>query len=164
MNHLIKYVLKPVNPVILSKQFAFLLNWYEICHPLRKYMKQPRVIQRFSSLMLATLLLFTAVWGNSNTAQANALAAKKAVGEQAKSGKSTHSPSDAQLSAAQFEAVVTPALKVGDSGQSAFLLPTPTLIILLLLSVALLRHFTLPHFYFSYFRHVFGHHIATNAP
>ena len=126
-------------------------------------MKQPRVIQRFSSLMLATLLLFTAVWGHSNNVLSETVAAQKIVAEHAKSDKATN-PTKAQLSSAQFEAVVTPAIQLGDSGQSTFLLPAPTLIILLLLSVALLRHFTLPHFYFSYFRHVFGHHIATNAP
>lgn len=146
-----------------GRRLALFQNWCEICRPPRNYMKQPRAIQRFSSLMLATLLLFTAVWGHSNAAQQQTLAAQKAVAEHAKAGKATNS-TDAQLSTAQFEAVVTPAIQLGDSGQSAFLLPAPTLIILLLLSVALLRHFTLPHYYFSYFRHVFGHHIATNAP
>lgn len=126
-------------------------------------MKQPRVIQRLSSLMLAFLLLFTAVWGYNNVTQQKTLSEKKAVAERAKSGKATN-PDEAQLSAAQFEAVVTPAVKVGDSGQTAFLLPAPTLVLLLLLSMPLLRYFTFPHFYFAYFRHVFGHHIATNAP
>ncbi|AKD58837.1 hypothetical protein SD10_27830 [Spirosoma radiotolerans] len=112
--------------------------------------------------MLATLLLFTAVWGHGNLTQAKV--AHKAVAGQAKSGKATDAPASAKLSTAQYEAVVTPAIQLGESGQSAFLLPAPTLLILLLLSVPLLRFFTLPHFYFSYFRHVFGHHIATNAP
>ncbi|GAB3987517.1 hypothetical protein GCM10028807_07930 [Spirosoma daeguense] len=127
-------------------------------------MKQPRIIQRLSSLLLATLLLFTAVWSHGAMKE-NVLTAKKAVAQQTQSGKSTnHDDNNAQLSAAQFEAVVTPAIQLGDSGQTAFLLPAPALVILLLLSVPLLRHFTLPHFYFSFFRHVFGHHIATNAP
>lgn len=126
-------------------------------------MKKTRVVQRFSSLMLATLLLFTAVWGYGNVTPVKPIAAQKAATEHAKSGKADNS-TEAQLNTAQFEAVVTPAIQLGDSGQSAFLLPAPTLVILLLLSVALLRHFTLPHFYFSYFQHVFGHHIATNAP
>ena len=125
-------------------------------------MRQPRVIQRLSSLGLAILLLFAAVGGHL-TAQTNARPTPKAVTEQTKSGKATH-PKAAQLSASQFEAVVMAAFQLGDSGQTAFLLPAPTLLILLLLSVPLLRYYTLPHFYFSYFRHVFGHHIATNAP
>ena len=120
-------------------------------------MKQPRIIQRLSGLFLATLLLFTAVCGHGSTAQA------KATHAQAKSGKSSQSK-EAQLHETQFEAVVAPAVELGDSGQTAFLLPAPTLVIFMLLSVVLLRHFTFPHFYFSYFRHVFGHHIATNAP
>ena len=128
-------------------------------------MKQSRVIQRLSSLLLATLLLFMAVWGYSNVAQQKALAAKKAVTAHTKSSKMQNtSPSDAQLSTAQFEAVVSPAVQLGESGQTAFLLPAPALLFLLLLSVPILRYFTLPHFYFSYFSHVFGHHIATNAP
>ena len=114
--------------------------------------------------MLATLLLFTAVWGQRNAFPTNAPVTQHATKHaKAKSEKATN-PEQAKLSTAQFEAVVTPAVQLGDSGQSAFLLPAPTLIILLLLSVALLHYFTLPHFYFSYFRHVFGHHIATNAP
>ncbi|WP_338873818.1 hypothetical protein WBJ53_31535 [Spirosoma sp. SC4-14] len=128
-------------------------------------MKQPRIIQRLSSLLLATLLLFSAMQGYSSMANQQALAAKKAVAEQSKAGKTPDShTSDAQLSAAQFEAVVTPAITLDGGSQTAFLLPVPTLVILLLLSVPLLRHFTLPHFYFSYFKYVFGHHIATNAP
>ena len=105
-------------------------------------MKQPRVIHRLSSLMLATLLLFTAVWGYGNVTQAKSVVAHKAVTEQTKSGKETNAPASAKLTTAQFEAVVAPAVQLGESGQSAFLLPAPTLLILLLLSVPLLRFFT----------------------
>jgi hypothetical protein len=127
-------------------------------------MKQPRLIQRVSSLTLAVLLLVTAMWGptalvtkrhSNQTVLAGAVKTEKA----AKSEKAT-----AQVSAKSLEAVVAPAVQLADSGQTAFLLPAPTLTILLLLSVPLLRHFNLPHFYFSFFQHVFGHHIATNAP
>lgn len=126
-------------------------------------MKQPRIIQRLSGLFLATLLLFTAVCGHGNTVHTKVPHAQKSVAEPTKSGKPSQS-NEAQLYETQFEAVVAPAVQLGDSGQTAFLLPAPTLVIFMLLSVVLLRHFTLPHFYFSYFRHVFGHHIATNAP
>jgi hypothetical protein len=127
-------------------------------------MKQPRIIQRVSSLSLAVILLITAMWGpvafvtKRDTAQ-KVVAGLAKADKAAKPEKAT-----AQLSAKSLEAVVAPAVQLGDSGQTVFLLPAPTLIILLLLSVPLLRHFTLPHFYFSFFRHVFGHHIATNAP
>lgn len=126
-------------------------------------MKQPRVIQRLSSLLLATLLLFTTVYGQSRVVQTQAPNGQKVAAEHAKAGKPAK-PTDAQLHETKFEAVVAPAVVLGDSGQTAFLLPAPALIFFLLLSVVLLRHFTLPHFYFAYFRHVFGHHIATNAP
>jgi hypothetical protein len=128
-------------------------------------MKQPRTIRRLSSLLLAVLVLFTAASGRHSVVTEGALVVKKVVAEKATGGKAaTSKPEEAKLSAAQLEAVVTPAVQIGGSAQTAFLLPAPTLIILLLLSVVLLRHFTLPHFYFSYFKHVFGHHIATNAP
>ncbi len=131
-------------------------------------MKQPRVIQRLSSLALAVLLLFTAVWGQGGLAKQGASLTKPSVNsavEPVKAGKATKSaPDEAQLSTAQFEAVVTPVVQIGGSGQTFFLLPTPTLVILLLLSVPLLRYFTLPHYFFSYFRHVFGCTIAPNAP
>lgn len=127
-------------------------------------MKQPRLIQRVSSLTLAVLLLVTAMWGPAALVNKRDTA-QKAVAGFVKAQKATESEkATAQLSAKSLEAVVAPAVQLGDSGQTAFLLPAPMLTILLLLSVPLLRHFTLPHFYFSFFQHVFGHHIATNAP
>ncbi len=130
-------------------------------------MKQPRVIQRLSSFALAVLLLFTAVWGHDGLAQQTLRIEKSAdaVANHAKSQKAGDTQStEAQLSVAQFEAVVTPAPIVGGGSQTAFLLPAPTFMILLLLSVPLLRHFTFPHYFFSYLRYVFGHAIAPNAP
>ena len=132
-------------------------------------MKQPRVIHRLSSFMLAILLLFTAVWGHDGLARQTLQMEKAAnVADQTKSQKASDARDDAQstaqLSAAQFEAVVMPSPTVGGGGQTAFLLPTPTFMILMLLSVPLLRHFTFPHYFFSYLRYVFGHAIAPNAP
>jgi len=130
-------------------------------------MKQPRVIHRLSGLLLAFLLLFTAVWSPGGLAQQQAAATKaRAVAHQAaKSGKTQDAhQDDVKLSAAGFEAVAAPAISIDGGNQTIFLLPAPTLLILLLLSVLLLRHFTLPHYFFSYFRHVFGHAIAPNAP
>ena len=130
-------------------------------------MKQPRVIHRLSSFTLAVLLLFTAVWGHDGLAR-QALQTKKAadaVAAHAKATKAKDSQStDNQLRAAQFEAVVMPAPTVSGGNQTAFLLPALTCMILLLLSVPLLRHFTFPHYFFSYLRYVFGHAIAPNAP
>ena len=147
---------------------AHLPKWYEICHPLTDFMKQPRVIQRLSGLFLAILLLFTAVWGHDGLVQQQVVQTKKAATatashEKTRKADGTQS-TDAQLSAAQFEADVVPAPTVGGGNQTAFLLPAPALMILLLLSVPLLRHFTFPHYFFSYLRYVFGHAIAPNAP
>ena len=130
-------------------------------------MKQPRVIHRLSGLTLAFLLLFTAVWSPGGLAykQATQTKAKAVTQHVAKSGKAQSAQQDeVKLSAAGFEAVAAPAINIDGGNQTVFLLPTPTLLILLLLSVPLLRHFTLPHYFFSYFRHVFGHAIAPNAP
>lgn len=132
-------------------------------------MKQPRVIHRLSSLTLAILLLFTAVWGHDGLArQTVQIETAAKVAGQTKSpktdGAQDNAQSTAQLSAAQFEAVVMPAPTVGGGSQTAFLLPAPTFMILMLLSVPLLRHFTFPHYFFSYLRYVFGHAIAPNAP
>ena len=130
-------------------------------------MKQPRVIQRLSSFTLAVLLLFTAVWGHDGLVRQTLQTEKaaNAVAGHTKSQKADDAQSTgAQLSAAQFEAVVMPAPTVGGGSQTAFLLPAPTFMILLLLSVPLLRHFTFPHYFFSYLRYVFGHAIAPNAP
>lgn len=130
-------------------------------------MKQPRVIHRLSGLLLASLLLFTAVWSPGGLARRQAAATKaKAVTQHAaKSAKAQDGHQDeVRLSAAGFEAVAAPAISIDGGNQTIFLLPAPTLLILLLLSVLLLRHFTLPHYFFSYFRHVFGHAIAPNAP
>lgn len=130
-------------------------------------MNHPRVIHRLSGLLLASLLLFTAVWSPGGLAYKQAAATKaKAVAQHAaKSGKTQGTHQDeTKLSAAGFEAVAAPAITIDCGNQTVFLLPAPTLLILLLLSVPLLRHFTLPHYFFSYFRHVFGHAIAPNAP
>lgn len=130
-------------------------------------MKQPRVIQRLSSLLLAVLLLFTAAWGPAGLADRQSAPTPKAATKGVKANKpaSSSKSDETRVKAAGFEAVVTPAVTVHDgAGQTAFLLPAPTLLILLLLSVPLLRRFGLPHYYFAYFRHVFGHAIAPNAP
>ena len=130
-------------------------------------MKQPRVIYRLSGLLLAFLLLFTAVWSPGGLAHKQSAATKaKAVAQHtAGSGKAQDAHQDeVKLSAAGFEAVAAPAMSIDGGSQTIFLLPAPTLLILLLFSVLLLRRFTLPHYFFSYLRHVFGHAIAPNAP
>ncbi|TAE31458.1 MAG: hypothetical protein EAZ91_07690 [Cytophagales bacterium] len=130
-------------------------------------MKRQRVIWvRSVSLLLAGLLLFLAGWGR--TALANETAGKAAMHKAVTAPKTDKSQADApaetQLSAAQFDAVVTPATSF-DFGETIWLLPPPVMAVLLLLAaVTVLIRFSEPYFYFSYFRHVFGHFIAPNAP
>lgn len=128
-------------------------------------MKRQRItLVRSVSLVLAALLLFLAGWGNTSI---NPKAVSKAPEQKAaaqKSGKTTDMPAGAEISAATFEAVVTPATSF-DFGQSIWLLPPPVMAVLLLLATVTVRlSFTDPYFYFSYFRNVFGHFIAPNAP
>ena len=124
-------------------------------------MKEKRVILfRSISLSLVAVLLFLAAGGHTLT-HTTAKAALAKIEKATKSGKST--PADPQLSAAPTDAVVTPAVSF-DFGQSIFLIPQPFVLLFLLLAVAILRQFTLPHYFFSYLRHVFGHYIAPNAP
>ena len=122
--------------------------------------KQRNDITRLLSLFLTGLLLLMAVGGPAWTTvpqQAN-----KTVESTRKAAKSTDHAQDAVLKTASFEAVVTPAVSFGFA-QVVYLLP-PALQLLLLEQPKIPRLFEVPYFYFSYFRHVFGHHIATNAP
>ena len=124
-------------------------------------MKEKRVILfRCISLALVFLLLFLAAGGNAVT-QAHTLTKVAKTEKALTPGKSI--PAEAQLSAAPADAVVTPAVSF-DFGQSIFLIPQPIVLLFLLLTVAILRQFMLPHYFFSYLRHVFGHYIAPNAP
>lgn len=112
---------------------------------------------RWSSLLLASLMLFLAGW--SHELPMASTSARKDVAAQKKTG----APVETKVQATSLIAVVTPAVSF-DFIQTAYLLPPPVLVLLLLAVVPLLRIFTIPYFYFSYFRHVFGHYIAPNAP
>lgn len=134
-------------------------------------MKRQRIILvRSVSLALAGLLLFLAGWGHLSimVGKAGDIPVEKAAIAQ-KAGKTasanqTNAPAETQLSAASFEAVVTPATSF-DFGETVWLLPPPVMAVLLLLAAVTVRFVVSePYFYFSYFRHVFGHFIAPNAP
>lgn len=132
--------------------------------------RQRHVLVRSVSLVMATLLLFLAGWGNTPMlvkAADKAPVQKAAIDQKADQPVPTDradAPAEAQLSAAAFEAVVTPATSF-DFGQSIWLLPPPVMAVLLLLATVTVRlTLTEPYFYFSYFRHIFGHFIAPNAP
>ncbi len=125
-------------------------------------MKSSRnILVRWSSLLLASLMLFLAGWSHELTSLTSGTTKKTSAQQQA--GKKAGAPAEAKIQAASFEAVVTPASSF-DFTQAIYLLPAPVFVFLLLVAASLLRIFTIPYFYFSYFRHVFGHFIAPNAP
>jgi hypothetical protein len=129
-------------------------------------MTQSRSITRFVSLFLAGLLLLTATVGPSN---GRTVPVKTAVATQktAKSGKATKTtppkPPTATVSEAGFEGLITSAASF-DFGPLVLLLPASMTMAWLRLSVPRLPRRQTPHYFFAYFRHVFGHFIAPNAP
>lgn len=134
-------------------------------------MKRQRIVLvRSVSLLLVGLLLFLAGWGHTSAGlqTVGKVPVQKAVTDQ-KAVKSdpadrTSAPTETQISSAAFEAVVTPATSF-DFGETIWLLPPPVMAVLLLLASVSIRILpTEPYFFFSYFRHVFGHFIAPNAP
>jgi hypothetical protein len=130
--------------------------------------RQRLVLVRSVSLALVGLLLFLAGWGNTSMGQKTAAKAPvQKTGTAQKAGKTatgTDTPADTQVSTASFEAVVTPATSF-DFGETVWLLPPPVMAVLLLLAAVTVRFVVSePYFYFSYFRNVFGHFIAPNAP
>ncbi|WP_266368577.1 hypothetical protein [Tellurirhabdus rosea] len=123
-------------------------------------MKQrPSDIIRYLSLFLTGLLLLLAAGGPALTG-AGAVA-KPVVAKEQKAGKPVQMP-ETIVKGASFEAVVTPAASF-DFAQAVYLLP-PVVQLLVPEQPKITRAFEVPYFYFSYFRHVFGHHIAANAP
>lgn len=134
-------------------------------------MKRQRIVLvRSVSLLLVGLLLFLAGWGHASAGlqTVGKVPVQKAVADQ-KAVKPdpadrTSAPTETQISSAAFEAVVTPATSF-DFGETIWLLPPPVMAVLLLLASVSIRILpTEPYFFFSYFRHVFGHFIAPNAP
>ncbi|RCR67290.1 MULTISPECIES: hypothetical protein [Larkinella] len=115
---------------------------------------------RLMSLFLTGLLLLVASGGPS-WLSVEQLPAKQTVQTPKKEKKAA----DAQqvvVQATSFDAVVTPALTFGFA-QAVYLLPPPVLFFVLKQTV-IPRYSEVPYFYFSFFRYVFGHHIAINAP
>jgi len=140
---------------------AFLLNYYEIRKLLDKTMTQrPSRSTRLFSLFLSGILLLLAAGGPVWTQVQTTV--PESVAEAQKAKKTAEAPAETVVKAASFEAVVTPAVSFGFA-QAVYLLP-PVVRFLAAQPAKLPRLFEVPYYYFSYFRHVFGHHIATNAP
>lgn len=115
---------------------------------------------RLTSLFLTGLLLLVASGGPS-WLPVEQRAVKQTI-EKPKNEKSAGNAQQVIVQATSFDAVVTPALTFGFA-QTVYLLPQSVLFFVLKQTV-ISRHFEIPHFYFSFFRYVFGHHIAINAP
>ncbi|GAA4412482.1 hypothetical protein GCM10023187_39650 [Nibrella viscosa] len=128
-------------------------------------MREQRHITRVISLFLTGLLLL--VTGGIVTPGGLAWADTQAGTQQAvetkqNNDKANDQSSDLIIKAASLEAVVTTAVSF-DFSHVMYLLPPPS-VLLMADQPMLPRLFEVPYFYFSYFRHIFGHHIASNAP
>lgn len=124
-------------------------------------MTQPKAISRLFSLFLTGVLLFLAAGGSAWVTAAPVT--KHVASSSQATGKKAHSKAEAIVKASSLEAVVTPAASF-DFEQTVFLLPPPSILIISIEQPARPRPADIPYYFFSYFRHVFGNHIATNAP
>jgi hypothetical protein len=118
--------------------------------------KKSRPVIQFTSAFLAVILLFIATAGQSFSHKKELTKTQK---EQAKSKPaSDEQPTVQDLST---DVVVTPALSF-DFVQDFYLLPK--VFIVEYLGVTLIKQFDIFYYFFSFFRNIFGHHIAINAP
>ncbi|MBB5281882.1 hypothetical protein HNQ92_000003 [Rhabdobacter roseus] len=119
-----------------------------------------RTITQSLSWLLATLLLVVAVGGKSWSVLPEKSRSVPAT------EKSTATPEkqseQANVSALSLDAVVTPASSF-DFSQQYYVLPPPSWRAIEVLTTVPACFHEFFHF-FSYFRKVFGHHIAINAP
>ena len=122
-------------------------------------MKQRKLYTRVFSAALALLLLFTATAGKALSSRK--VSPKKPVAEQI-AKKQQNNDERPVIQAMSLEAVVAPAISF-DFEQTFYLLPSIWYIELP--SVSLLpKRFDVFYYFFSFFRNVFGHFIASNAP
>lgn len=122
-------------------------------------MKQKGLQTRLISTALAMLLLVTSIAGKAlSLPQADV---KKAIAEKASKDKKAKDECPV-IQEMSLEAVVAPALSF-DFEQSFYFLPTIFSIELPFVST-LPKRFDIFYYFFSFFRNVFGHFIAINAP
>ncbi len=122
-------------------------------------MKQKKLLTKLTTASLALLLLLTATVGRSMVL--HKLDVKKPVAVKTDKEKQAKDERPV-IQEMSIEAVVAPAISF-DFEQSFYFLPT-------IFSFELPVVFTLPkrfdvfYYFFSFFRNVFGHFIAINAP
>jgi hypothetical protein len=122
-------------------------------------MKHISTTMRAFMLFMTVLLLITSTVGRS-LATSVKKNVKKPVTEQKKPTKAPKK-TPILVQAVAFEAVVTPALAF-DFTQDFYFLALP--LFFEIPNVSLPKHFEVFYYFFSFFRNVFGHHIAINAP
>lgn len=123
------------------------------------FMKQKGLQTRLISTTLALLLLITAMAGKAlSLPQADV---KKAIAEKTSKDKKAKDERPV-IQEISLEAVVAPAISF-DFEQSFYFLPTIFCIELPFVSTVPKR-FDIFYYFFSFFRNVFGHFIAINAP
>jgi hypothetical protein len=123
-------------------------------------MKHISITKRAFMLFMTALLLITSTAGRS-LAISIKKNAKKPVAEHKKTTKDSKQKAPTVVQAIAFEAVVTPALAY-DFTQDFYFLPLP--IFFEIPNVSIPKRFEVFYYFFSFFRNVFGHHIAINAP
>jgi hypothetical protein len=126
---------------------------------LAQSMKQKGLQTRFISTALALLLLLTAMAGKALLLPKADI--KKAVAEKASKEKKTDNERPV-IQEMSLEAVVAPAISF-DFEQSFYFLPTLFSVELPFVS-NVPKRFSVFYYFFSFFRNVFGHFIAINAP
>lgn len=118
-------------------------------------MKQPRLLTCWMNTLMAMLLLFA-------TAVRPLVAQQSAKPKQSEtSQQNSESQEQAFLSETAHDAVFCAVVSF-DFNQDFYFLPRP--LHFDLQTATQNRPLTEPHFFFSYFRKVFTHHIAINAP
>lgn len=123
-------------------------------------MKQRRLSTQLTSAALALLLLLTAIAGKSLLLPK--AVAKTPVSEQTSKNKKANQERPV-IQEMSLVAVVAPAVSF-DFEQSFYFLPTIFSIELTGVTNALPKRFDVFYYFFSFFRNVFGHFIAINAP
>jgi hypothetical protein len=122
---------------------------------------------RFRRLLggLLTVLILTVAVGNKAWYAHIQETTKASLHQQAASKAASDPANDSpvQTVVSELSAIVTPATSFAFQ-HTGYLLPTPTWSLLLAVSVVVIQPFHEPFFFLSYFRKVFGHYIAINAP
>ncbi|WP_273214513.1 hypothetical protein [Runella zeae] len=122
-------------------------------------MKQKKLLTKLTTASLALLLLLTATVGRSIVLKK--LEVKKPVAVKTDKEKQTNDERPV-IQEMSIEAVVAPAISF-DFEQSFYFLPTIYSFELPVVCT-LPKRFDVFYYFFSFFRNVFGHFIAINAP